>query len=228
VRAGSGRIDREDALTVSEASHAVQVGRDAADRAVDAGADLLVAAVCGVGVSTPTATLVSVVTGAEPVDVTTRGSGIDDAAWMRKVAAVRDARRRVPVDSDVLTMLQTAGGADLAALTGFLAQAALRRTPVLLHDVPSTLAAVLAHRVCVGADRWFLAVSAAPERTAPRLLELLDCPALVDWELTGATGLPALLLLPVLRAAASALDAAPEQPPARSAAAIDTWNPDLL
>ena len=58
------------------------------------GADLLVPASIGVGATTPASTMVAALTGTEPVAVIGRGSGIDDAGWMRKAAAVRDALRR--------------------------------------------------------------------------------------------------------------------------------------
>ncbi|MBM9468078.1 nicotinate-nucleotide--dimethylbenzimidazole phosphoribosyltransferase [Nakamurella leprariae] len=229
VRTGSGRIDREDALTVDEAVAAVQAGRTVADEQIDAGADLLVPAVCGVGVSTPVAALVSAVTGMEPVDATTRGSGIDDAGWMRKAAIVRDARRRLGADPDVLTMLATAGGADLAALTGCIAQAASRRVPVLVHDVPSALCAVLANRVAPGTDAFVFAAALAPERPHRRLLELLGREPLSDWGVTGECGTAALLVVPAIRAAARALDAVGDLPgSSRTGRALTAWDVDLL
>ena len=136
VRRSSGRIDRTDALTADEAAAAFEVGRTVADEEVDAGADLLVPAALGVGASTPASVLVAALTGAEPVATIGRGSGIDDAAWMRKAAAVRDALRRAkPHQREPLALLRVAGGADLAALAGFCLQAAVRRTPVLLDGL---------------------------------------------------------------------------------------------
>ncbi|OSC50596.1 nicotinate-nucleotide--dimethylbenzimidazole phosphoribosyltransferase, partial [Streptomyces sp. 4F] len=66
--------------------------------------------------------------------VTGRGGlAIDDLAWMRKCAAIRDALRRArPVLGDQLRLLATVGGADLAAMTGFLLQSAVRKVPVIL------------------------------------------------------------------------------------------------
>ena len=229
VRRGSGRIDTQDALTAEQATDAVQAGRALADEEIDAGADMLIGATCGVGVSTAAATLVAAITGMEPVDTTTRGSGLNDAGWIAKTAAVRDALFRLHrAGTDVLTMLRTAGGADLAVLTGFLAQAAARRTPVLLHDVPSTVCAVLAHRLAPGADAYFLATSLAPERGHRRLLELLGREPMVEWGITGGVGTGALLLVPALRAAAAAVDAAPAHPPARTAGSVLSWDADLL
>ncbi|HYN73624.1 MAG TPA: nicotinate-nucleotide--dimethylbenzimidazole phosphoribosyltransferase [Nakamurella sp.] len=239
VQAGprSGRIDIEDALDDDQLEAAIATGRQIADAEVDEGADLLIGAVCGVGVSTPVSVLVAVLTGMEPVDATTRGSGIDDAAWITKAAAVRDALFRVRrAGSDVLTLLRTGGGADIAALTGFIAQAAIRRTPVLIHDLPSTVCGVLAHRLAPGADSYLLASSLSPERGHRRLLDMLGREPLTDWSITAGSGVAALLVVPSLRAAAQAVDAvlavdeaagSPERV-TRSAHAIDAWDPELL
>ena len=123
----SSRIDTQDALTDGEVVQAVQAGVAAADAEADSGADLLIGAVCSVAASTAVAVLAAAITGMEPVDSVTRGGGIDDAAWIRKTAAVRDALYRAKLaGTDAVTLLRVAGGADLAALTGFLAQAGVR------------------------------------------------------------------------------------------------------
>lgn len=163
VRRGSGRIDRVDALTAEETERAFQVGATLADEEVDAGADLLVPASVGVGASTPAAVLVAALTGTEPVAAVGRGSGIDDAGWMRKAAAVRDALRRTrPHRTDPLALLRVAGGADLAALAGFCLQAAARRTPLLLDGVVAGAAALVADELDGGAKAWWLLAQSAP------------------------------------------------------------------
>ncbi len=225
------RIDQTDAMTDDELLAAIDAGRTAANAEIDAGADLLIGAVCGVGVSTPVAVLTSALTGMEPVDATGRGSGIGDAAWIRKTAVVRDALFRIRRQSlDVQTMLRVGGGPDLAALTGFIAQAAIRRTPVIVHDMPSTVAAVLAHRLAPGADSYYLVSSLAPDRGHRRLLDLLGREPLTDWSITGHAAVGALLLVPALVAAVQAFDdidrASPPAP--RSADAIGTWDATLL
>src|SRR4029077_17329088 len=84
ARRGTGRIDRENALTAEAAEGAVRAGASVADEEIDGGADLLLAAALGVGGSTAAATVISIVTGIEPAKVVGRGSGIYDNAWMRK------------------------------------------------------------------------------------------------------------------------------------------------
>ncbi|SHK26788.1 nicotinate-nucleotide-dimethylbenzimidazole phosphoribosyltransferase [Pseudonocardia thermophila] len=204
VRAGSGRIDREDALTEAETTHAVGVGRAIADEEVDAGADLLVPASLGVGATTPAEVIVAALTGTEPVAVVGRGSGIDDNAWMRKAAAVRDALRRTKGHrNDPLTLLRVAGGADIAALTGFCLQAALRRTPVLLDGgVVPLAAAMLAERLAPGAKQWWLLAQRSTDPAAAIAAERLDLEPLVELGIRLGDGTGAAAAIPLIRMAA--------------------------
>lgn len=230
VRRSSGRIDFEDALTQPELEAALSAGRRVADAEVDAGADLLIGALCGVGASTPTAVVVAGLTGMEPVEVTSRGSGINDAAWIRKVAAVRDGLYRTRLSgTDAMTMLRVAGGADLAALTAFIAQAAVRGVPVLVDDVPSTTAALLAGRVAPGSDAYVVVTSLSPDRSHRRLLDLLGRDPLTAWSLRLGDGAGAALLVPVVRAVARSADTGDtDAGGVRTADAIDSWDPALF
>ena len=96
--------------------------------------------------------------------------------------------------------------------------------------MPSTVAAVLAHRLAPGADNYLLATSLAPDRGHRRLLDLLGREPLTDWSITGHSGVGALLVVPALCAAAQAFDDIDRAPsgPRRSASAISTWDAKLL
>ncbi len=206
TRRGSGRIDRADALTRPEAEQAFAAGVAVADAEVDAGADVLIAGDLGVGVSTPAAVLVAALTGADAAAVTGRGSGVDDAAWMRKCAAIRDALRRArPNLADPIALLAAAGGADLAATTGFLAQAAARRTPVILDGLVSCACALLVQRIAFRAADWWLAGPASDDPAHARALDRLALEPLLDYTIRVGEGAGAVLALPLLRAASATL-----------------------
>jgi nicotinate-nucleotide--dimethylbenzimidazole phosphoribosyltransferase len=203
VRRGSGRIDVEDALTGEETERAFAIGRALADEEVDAGADLLVPASLGVGATTPASVLVAVLTAVEPVAVIGRGSGIDDNGWMRKAAAVRDAMRRAkPQLRDPLALLRVAGGADLVVLTGFLVQAALRRTPVLLDGLVVGAAALVADELAPGAKDWWLAAQRSPEPAWTLVTDRLGLVPLVDLDIRLGDGTGAATVVPLLQMAA--------------------------
>ncbi|MCP2299675.1 nicotinate-nucleotide-dimethylbenzimidazole phosphoribosyltransferase [Nocardia amikacinitolerans] len=206
VRRSSGSIDREDALSQAEVEAAIAAGRAIADEEIDGGADLLVAGDMGIGNTTPATVLIASLTDTEPVVAVGRGTGVDDAGWSRKVAAIRDAMRRArPVLKDPVDLLRVAAGADIAAIAGFLAQAATRRTPVILDGVVVTAAALVAEDLAAGASAWWLAGHRSTEPAHDLALKQLRMEPLVDLSMRLGEGSGALTVLPILRAAVAAL-----------------------
>ncbi len=135
----------------------------------------------GIGNTTAATALIAALTDAEPVAVVGRGTGIDDAGWSRKIAAVRDALYRARgLTADPVGLLRVCGGADLAAMAGFCAQAAVRRTPVLLDGVVVTAAAMVADVLAPGARRLVAAGHRSTEPAHTLALEKLDLEPIVD------------------------------------------------
>lgn len=206
VRRSSGSIDREDALTEAEVQAALAAGASIADEEIDSGADLLIAGDMGIGNTTPATVLIAAITDTEPVVAVGRGTGVDDAGWIRKTAAIRDAMWRArPVLKDPVALLRTASGADLTAMAGFLARAAARRTPVILDGVVVTAAALVADQLAPGARAWWIAGHRSSEPSHTIALKRLDLEPLVDMNMRLGEGSGAVAALPLLRAAVATL-----------------------
>ncbi|MFE3205433.1 nicotinate-nucleotide--dimethylbenzimidazole phosphoribosyltransferase [Embleya sp. NPDC059237] len=202
IRRGSGALDSADALAPGEAEAAFRVGTEIADAEIDSGADVLLLGSLGAAATTPAAVLIGALTGMDAAAVIGRGSGIDDATWIRKCATIRDALRRArPVLGDPMRLLGVSGGADFAAMTGFLLQCSVRRTPVLLDDVSTAAAALVAQRISYRAPDWWLAGHVTPEPGHVKALDRLALEPVLDYRVRGGEGVGALLALPVLRAA---------------------------
>ncbi|MDL9937354.1 nicotinate-nucleotide--dimethylbenzimidazole phosphoribosyltransferase [Gordonia sp. ABSL1-1] len=207
VRRGSNDLRVTDSISLAEARQALAAGRAIADDLVDSGTDLLIAGEMGIGNTTPATVLVGAITRREPVEIVGRGTGIDDAGWMRKTAAIRDGMRRArSVAHDPLALLAAVGGADLTAVAGFLAQAAIRRTPVILDGVVITAAALVANELAPGASRWWLAGHRSVEPAHRLSLEHLDLDPVLDLSMRLGEGSGALMAVPVVRAAVDILN----------------------
>lgn len=206
IRRSCGSIDREDALTLDEATRAFELGQRIADEEIDSGADLLMPGDMGIGNTTPAAALVGTLLDRDAASVTGIGTGIDDATWMRKAAAVRDAMRRGRAHRDEpLGLLATIGSADFAAATGFILRAAQRRTPVILDGTISAACALVADALDGGARQWWLAGHRTTEPAQSLALAALGLEPVVDHGLRLGEGTGALLALPVVQAAAALL-----------------------
>lgn len=201
--APSGEIDHEDAMTIAQLAEYLQKGMDLADAEADQGTQLLAVGDAARGLTTVAATVIGSLCGIEPVKVVGWGSGIGDMAWRTKTAIIRDAMYRVRDDrADALQLLRRVGGADLAELTGLLAQAAVRRTAVLIDGVGVLAAALCAQMIAPGSSDWWVVASKGNEPAITPALSALRLSPVLDAGISAGQGTGALLAVPLVRHAA--------------------------
>ncbi|MBQ0977729.1 nicotinate-nucleotide--dimethylbenzimidazole phosphoribosyltransferase [Micromonospora sp. M61] len=206
VRRGTRDFTVTAALTRDEALAAVQTGIRIADELIDAGAGILLTGDMGIGNTTPAAALIAAFTGADPLDATGRGTGIDDPTYAHKVAVVRSAlARHSPDPADPLGVLAAVGGLEHAALAGLILGAAARRTPVLLDGVIAVSAALAAVAFAPAAVGAMVAGHRSAEPGATVALRHLGLDPLIDLGLRLGEGTGALLALPVVTGAVRVL-----------------------
>lgn len=206
IRRSTGSIDRVDAMTRDETAAAIALGLSIVDEEVDAGADLLIVGDMGIGNTTPAAAIIGLLAPADILSVVGRGTGIDDATWMRKVAVVRDAMRRgKPHKGAPLELLAAIGGPDIGVMVGLLLGAAARRTPVILDGTVISAAALIAHRAAYKSRDWWQAGHRSTEPAHAAALGRLDLTPLLDLQMRLGEGTGALLAIPLIRSAAAAL-----------------------
>ncbi|WP_262282344.1 bifunctional adenosylcobinamide kinase/adenosylcobinamide-phosphate guanylyltransferase [Micromonospora sp. MA102] len=213
----SAPIEEGPALGGEEVEAALRYGWRLAEQAADAGVQLLVLAACGAGTETAAAAVLAATAGAEPPAVlgrvVTEHGEFDDAAWMVRCAAVRDAlhrtRRSAREAKDVLAEL---GGGDVAVATGVLLGATARRVPVLL-DGPVGVAAGMVSRDLAGQARHWCLLPDHGGRPGVRLAaDVLGLTPLLDLRLDLGEGATALAALPLLRSALSLAAGLPVHP----------------
>ncbi|MEU4474225.1 nicotinate-nucleotide--dimethylbenzimidazole phosphoribosyltransferase [Micromonospora sp. NPDC023888] len=206
VRRGTRDFTVTAALTRDEALAAVRTGIRIADELIDAGARILLTGDMGIGNTTPAAALIAAFTGADPLDATGRGTGIDDPTYAHKVAVVRAAlTRHAPDPTDPLGVLAAVGGLEHAALAGLILGAAARRTPVLLDGVIAVSAALAAAAFAPDAVCAMVAGHRSAEPGATVALRHLGLDPLIDLGLRLGEGTGALLALPVVTGAVRVL-----------------------
>ena len=204
VRHGTANLARGPAMTIDEAHLALDVGAAAASDAVAAGARCLVTGDMGIGNTTPSAAVIAALTGRPASEVTGRGTGIDDAAYGRKVAVVEAAVART-IDADPLDVLASVGGLEIAALAGFVVGGAAAKVPVVVDGVIALAGAVAADALAPGCVDYCVAGHRSTEPGATAALEHLGLDALLDLGLRLGEGTGACLAVPVVQAAARIL-----------------------
>jgi nicotinate-nucleotide--dimethylbenzimidazole phosphoribosyltransferase len=199
VRRGTADMTTGPAMTAGEARQAVEVGIETARDLVTAGSRCLITGDMGIANTTASAALIAAFTGTDPVEVTGRGTGVDDQTWTHKVDVIRRALdRHRPDPADPLGALATVGGLEHAALAGFVLGGAALRVPVILDGVIACAAALAAAALCPDATGYLIAGHRSTEPGASRALAALSLRPVLDLDLRLGEG-------PVVQAAARVL-----------------------
>lgn len=204
VRAGTRDLAEGPAMTAEECAAAVRAGAETAGELLAGGTDLLVTGDMGIGNTTASAALIATFTGADPVAVTGRGSGVDDATLARKRAVVAGAVAR-HAGEDAWARLAGVGGLEHAALVGVLLAGAAARVPVVLDGVIADAAAVAAVALAPAVAGYLIAGHRSTEPGATVALDHLGLEPLLDLDLRLGEGSGALLAVPTVRAASALL-----------------------
>ncbi len=142
------------AMTRSQAMQALETGFRVACLTE---ADVLGIGEMGIGNTTTSSAVLSVLLQVSPEAVTGRGGGITDESFRRKKEVIQEAiRRNAPDREDVVDVLSKVGGFDIAAMCGAFLGAAATRRPVVIDGFISAVAALCACRLCPDAAGYLI------------------------------------------------------------------------
>ncbi|MDY7232871.1 nicotinate-nucleotide--dimethylbenzimidazole phosphoribosyltransferase [Hyalangium rubrum] len=178
---GTDNFTKGPAMSRETAEEALDVGtRLAVDMAMT-GVTLLGLGEMGIGNTTASSALTCALTGLSPEEATGRGTGVDEEGWRRKVQAVKRALEvNRPNPEDPLGVLAQLGGFEIAGLAGAALGAASRRVPVVLDGFISSVAGMVAARLCPQVKPYLLASHLSVEAGHTRVLQELEQRPLLD------------------------------------------------
>ncbi|NPV78607.1 MAG: nicotinate-nucleotide--dimethylbenzimidazole phosphoribosyltransferase [Anaerolineae bacterium] len=207
MAAGTRNIASGPAMTRAEAEEAIQTGIDVIHEEIGRGLDLAATGDMGIGNTTASAAIVSVLTGLPPIQVTGRGTGVDDAGLARKVAIIEQAiQANRPNPADALDVLCKVGGLEIAGLAGVMLGAAARRVPVVIDGFISGAAALIAAGLSPQVKDYLIASHLSVEIGHQAVLKHLGLAPLLDLQLRLGEGTGAALAFHIIEAACRILD----------------------
>ena len=143
---GTQNIINGPAMTREQAVQAICIGMELAENIQ---ADVLGIGEMGIGNTTTSSAVLSVLLGADVEAVTGRGGGITNDSFRKKKAVIRTAIEvNRPDPNDVIDVLSKVGGFDIAAMCGAFIGAAVTRRPVVIDGFISAVAALCAYKLC--------------------------------------------------------------------------------
>lgn len=205
VAKGSANLAQVPALTVDQFWQAWVVGDEAVKAAAAEGVKVIAVGEIGIGNTTPAAALIALIAQADPGIVVGPGAGATAETLAKKAAVVAVAVQRAigVLNDDPVAAMASIAGFEIVAMAGAIASAAQADVTVVLDGVVSSAAALIAASVDPAALDTAIASHVGSEPAHAIALEKLGLQPFLDWQLRLGEGTGALLLMPMLDAAAN-------------------------
>ena len=158
---GTQNIIKGSAMTREQAVQAIMIGMELAK---ETEADVLGVGEMGIGNTTTSSAVLSVLLDADVDAVTGRGGGITDQSFRKKKQVIQTAIEiNQPDKQDVIDVLSKVGGFDLSAMCGAFIGCAATHRPVVIDGFISAVAALCAYKLCPNAVHYFIPSHASYE-----------------------------------------------------------------
>ena len=169
---GTQNIVKGPAMTREQAVQAIVTGIELAQNTE---ADVLGVGEMGIGNTTTSSAVLSVLLGASVEDVTGRGGGITDDSFRKKKEVIKTAIEvNQPDKNDVIDVLSKVGGFDIAAMCGAFIGAAVTRRPVVIDGFISAVAALCAYKLCPNVRGYLIPSHASYEIGYKLAMDAMD------------------------------------------------------
>jgi nicotinate-nucleotide--dimethylbenzimidazole phosphoribosyltransferase len=201
---GTANMAKQAAMTREEAIQAIMVGVDVVNEQYRQGSRLFATGEMGIGNTTASAALTTVLTGLSPEESVGRGTGINDASWLNKVEVVKraiDVNELYSADADPIDVLAKVGGAEIAGLVGVIIGAAASGCPIVIDGYISSAAALVASRIAEQTMPYMIASHLSHEQGHMRLLESIGLLPMMQLEMRLGEGTGAVLCFHFIDAA---------------------------
>lgn len=190
------------AMTEQQLAAALDAGRQAALRAVEAADELFIGGEMGIGNTTAAAAVACALLGADPEELAGPGTGLDAGGVARKASVVRQA---LAVHGggigEPLEALRRLGGFEIAALAGAFVACGQRGLPAMVDGFIAGVSALAATRLCPGLLQRLLFSHVSAEPGHARVMAALGADPLLDLGMRLGEASGAAVALPLLRLA---------------------------
>ncbi len=202
VRNSTGNFYKGMAMSREEAAQCLLVGIEAVERAIKEGYNLMAAGEMGIGNTTPSAAIVTAITGSPAHLTTGMGANLPQDKVTHKAEVVQAAvDRLLPDASDSLDVLSKVGGCEIGAMAGVMLGGAIYGVPVVIDGYIAWAAALLAEGLLPGAKAFWIPSHKSMEAGAQIAAAHLGFKPYLDLSMRLGEGTGAVMMFWVVEAA---------------------------
>lgn len=199
VAMGTRNMVKEPAMTREETVKGIEAGIEMVSRLKAKGYGLLATGEMGIGNTTTSSAVASVLLDRPVEEMTGRGAGLSSDGLNRKITAIKKAiDKHQPDPKDAIDVLAKVGGLDIAGMAGVFIGGAAFSVPVVIDGFISCVAALIAQQICPTVGDYMIASHVSKEPAAHLILEALGKEAVIHGDMCLGEGSGAVALFPFL------------------------------
>jgi nicotinate-nucleotide--dimethylbenzimidazole phosphoribosyltransferase len=198
---GARNIAKGPALKKEEALRCIKIGIELVREYYAKGYNLFAPGEMGIGNTTPSSAVVSVLTGSPVEEVTGRGTGIDEETFKRKIEVIKRAiELNKPDPRDPIDVLSKVGGPEIGAIAGVVLGCAELKVPVVIDGFISTAGALITYCINPVVKDYIFAAHNSVEKGHKKALDFMGLTPLLDLNLRLGEGTGAALAMTIISA----------------------------
>jgi nicotinate-nucleotide--dimethylbenzimidazole phosphoribosyltransferase len=194
VVSGTKNMVEGPAMSREEAVRCIEIGIELAKEYKKKGYGLFGTGDMGIGNTTPSSAIASVITGLSVAEVTGLGTGITDEAFRNKIDVIQRAIDfNKPDPNDAIDVLSKVGGSERGGIAGICIGGAMESVPVVVDGLISTAGALIAYTLEPKVGEYLFAAHRSVEIGQTAMLEKMGLKPIVDLDMRLGEGTGAAL-----------------------------------
>lgn len=196
---GTKNMTKGPAMTREQAEEAILVGIEAVRDLKEKGYNLIATGEMGIGNTTTSSAIASVLLNMEVEKVTGRGAGLSSEGLTRKINAINKAIEvNKPNPKDGIDVLSKIGGFDIAGMAGVFLGGAIYRVPILVDGIISSVAALVASIIEPKSKNYMIASHVSNEPAGQMIMKALGLDPFLVCGMCLGEGTGAVAIMPIL------------------------------
>ena len=204
---GTKNFTKESAMTYDEAVKSIEIGIQLGDDLFNKGYDILGVGELGIGNTSTSAAVLSVLAGLD-VDITSgKGAGLTEEQYSKKKATIlKGIELNKPNKEDPIDVLSKVGGFDIGGMCGLYLSAAKNKKPIVIDGFISSVAALCAVKLNENVRDYILPSHLSNEPGAKYVMEALKLKPMLNLGMRLGEGSGCPLAFQILEAATYTLE----------------------
>lgn len=201
IALGTKNMAKGPAMSRQEAVRSIEAGIEVVEEELQNGIDLIGTGDMGIGNTTPSSAIASIITGKHVEDTTGKGTGINNKSLNNKITLIKEAISiNRPDPKDAIDVLSKVGGFEIGGLAGIILAAAKNRIPVVIDGFISGAASLIAYQLEPKVKDYMIAAHCSVEKGHRVILDYMGIKPLLDLGLRLGEGTGAAIGISIVEA----------------------------